>query len=1267
MGGDGSGDYDLLDRLAEEFAARYRRGERPSLEEYTDKYPQLAADIREVFPAMAAIEQADEDRRGPDEAAAPPLEVVGDYRILREIGRGGMGVVYEAEQVSLGRRVALKVLRLHGARDGKAVERFKREARAAARLHHTNIVPVFEVGQAGDACFYAMQLIQGQGLDVIVEEVRRLREASLPGGAHPTGTAGEVTLHDPAANTPRTESHGLLAQSLLTGRFRSQDLALPEGRMHGPAGSAGVPPAGPGEPGGRDARALEAAAPVNDPTFGDGFSAGENPISSAPLLPGGTDRSGSQSGRWHFYRSVARIGQQTAAALAHAHARGIVHRDVKPSNLLLDEAGVVWITDFGLAKTEDQDLTQTGDLVGTIRYMAPERFRGECDARTDVYGLGLTLYELLALRPAFEAPDRLQLIDQIKNREPARPRALDPRVPRDLETIVLKAMDKDPRRRYPSADELAEDLRCFLGDEPIKARPVGSVERLWRLCRRNPVVALLASSVALLVVLLAIGSSVAALRLERQTQALLEGVVRSLLTTSPDSVPDHLESLRPLRERALPLLRASLDDPATDSGRRLRAAIALTVLGEPQTAFLLEQLPTAPAAEGGNLMRALAAVKDSARGPLLEQAGREGDAATKARYAATLLQLGEPRAAREMLAPAPDPLFRVTFIRDFPSWRGDLAGMPALLRGAEEPAFRSGLCLALGGVDPGKLGAGEREALAEVLSDLFVRADDGATHSAAGWALRRWKIDPPPLPSSRTAPAGRHWFVNSRGITLLEMEPGVFTMGDASLQNQRPQTVLLPRPFFLGDREVSLGLFRQFLADPDCPAGEKPLDWPGPIPGVSPTDDCPVQNVSWQDAILFCNWLSRAEGRKPCYRRVAGPHAWQCDFEADGYRMPTGAEWEYACRAGTTTLFPYGKDPEFLLSYANLEQIRTIPGGSRLPNGWGLFDLIGNVWDMCWEAGGSPAGSAAIDPGEGRGPPLLIGRGGGFGAGSYYARSAYRLLIPADFRSPDGTWGFRVVCRDRGRGRPVEETLADLERRADAALPPDKHRERVELRLACAQWYAERGRWERAAGAYAKLIEFDPSDPSHRFPSAPLLLQRGDLAGYRRSCRELLAQFGQTSDPAVAAQVALTCLLAPGAVEDYEPVAKLAEQAARATGAAAAADQPWFVLVRALADYRAGRFAAAADRLGKDLASKSATGYRDGTAYLVLALARRRLGQTEEAMQALARARELAAKEFPNPEKGDLLGPDWPHWLRFQVLRSEAESPPPEAPPHPEP
>jgi serine/threonine protein kinase/FKBP-type peptidyl-prolyl cis-trans isomerase 2 len=408
---------------------------------------------------------------------------LGEYRVLREVGRGGMGVVYEAVQESLGRHVALKVLAARLACQGDVLERFRREARVTAQLNDSNIVPVFGVGEDQGAHYYAMQLIQGQGLDAVLQDVKRLRDDRTEAGDDAT-----VPADVPAAS---------VARGLLNGHFSQV-------RGQGPKASK------------RDSEGPEVEA----------RRASEE--TRTPTAPPRAELAGQPDAP--YFRAVARLGLQAAEALAHAHGHGVLHRDVKPSNLLLDTQGILWITDFGLAKIDyGDDLTHTGDIVGTLRYMAPERFGGRANARSDVYGLGLTLYELLTLRPAFGDSDRLRLMERVAHESPPPPRRIDARIPRDLETIVLKAMACDPSDRYATAAALSEDLRRFLAVRTILARRSSAAERFRRWCQRNPVVAALSGAVAALLLLVA-GSFQAAWRLSEEAEDLRDQLARSRRT-----------------------------------------------------------------------------------------------------------------------------------------------------------------------------------------------------------------------------------------------------------------------------------------------------------------------------------------------------------------------------------------------------------------------------------------------------------------------------------------------------------------------------------------------------------------------------------------------------------------------------------------------------------------------------------------------------------------------------------------------------------------
>jgi serine/threonine protein kinase len=510
----------------EQYLAAIEAGERPNRRAFLARHAEVAEALAECLDGMEALYvAASSPSQSPGSvgttAAWQPGTALGDFRVVREIGRGGMGVVYEAVQLSLDRRVALKVLPFAAALDAKQLQRFKNEAQAAAHLHHTNIVPVYAVGSERGVHFYAMQLIDGQNLAALIGDLRRRELPGEPGGGRPR---------------PASER---------TGPYLS-------------------PP-------------LPAGAPAADtrPTLG------------AQLSTQRTDRAA------EFFRTVARLVAQAAEGLDYAHGLGVIHRDVKPANLLVDDRGNVWLTDFGLAQFHvDGGLTQTGDLLGTLRYMSPEQAGGQrvlIDHRTDVYSLGATLYELLTLRPIFDGADRQTLLHQILHEEPRPPRSVDRSIPPELETVVLKAVAKVPGERYATARGLADDLHRFLRHEPILARRPTPMQRARKWLRRHPAVPVAG---ALLLVLLAAGSLVSAwlirgeqektrLAYQQERQRALETeqqfqlarrVVDELIQLAEEELPDRpgMEGLRKrLLETALAYYQEFIeqrrDDPDTQA------------------------------------------------------------------------------------------------------------------------------------------------------------------------------------------------------------------------------------------------------------------------------------------------------------------------------------------------------------------------------------------------------------------------------------------------------------------------------------------------------------------------------------------------------------------------------------------------------------------------------------------------------------------------------------------------------------------------------
>jgi serine/threonine protein kinase/WD40 repeat protein/tetratricopeptide (TPR) repeat protein len=557
----------LLVQLADEFAARHRAGERPELEDYCSRHPDLATDIRSLFPAMAELEQANADAGqvgAATQVEAPPVSRLGDFHLLREVGRGGMGVVYEAEQISLGRRVALKLLPTNLFRDPVKRRRFEREAKSAAKLHHTNIVPVHGFGEHDGTPYYVMQFIPGLGLDAVIEELGHLPGRASGSSRPPTDGPNELSV--------------ALARSLI-GVDEAVDVGGKRMANEAPTlTSAGSATPDPG--------------PLSRPTRGSSVS-----ISSSGVhLPGqsGSDVRGTVTKKTTYWESVARIGVQVAGALAYAHKLGVQHRDIKPANLLLDLDGIVWVTDFGLAKADDSDnLTNTGDLLGTLRYMPPEAFEGKSDSRSDIYALGLTLFELIALRPAYEEHDRNRLVKQVTTGDPPRLRKLRKDAPRDLVTIVEKAIDRDPTRRYQSAGALADDLQRFMDGRPITARRATELERLWMWARRRPAMAGLVAALFLCLLAGSLVSTVLAVRAagfarDAELREKDATVARDTARRNADEAKEARNAAA-LQSAALLLDRGIEDARGGEPGRALHLFVkALRTLptGDPQAAPL---------------------------------------------------------------------------------------------------------------------------------------------------------------------------------------------------------------------------------------------------------------------------------------------------------------------------------------------------------------------------------------------------------------------------------------------------------------------------------------------------------------------------------------------------------------------------------------------------------------------------------------------------------------------------------------------------------
>jgi hypothetical protein len=437
-----------LAEILDAYMTQSERGEHVDRESLLKQNPELATHLRRYLEGIEFLQLAADELNTSDTTNGHDVlldnQQLGDYRLIKEIGHGGMGVVYEARQLSLDRRVAIKILPFAAVLHQKQLARFTREAQAAAQLHHPHIVPVYAVGCERGVHYYSMQYIDGQTLECALSQSRR-----------PDADGGPSINKDSA----------------------TQDFCPADSRQ------------------------------VNmRPIISRGFS------STGRVRSTKSSRRGKE-----YHRNAVRLAIQASDALQHAHDYGVIHRDVKPSNLLIDLQGELWVTDFGVALLQSESkVTATGDVVGTLRYMSPEQATGQnalVDHRTDIYSLGVTLYELLTLRHPFEGVEQRELLHHIDTVEPRKPRGLDATIPVDLEKIVLKAIAKSRERRYQSAGEFTADMQRFLAGEPVLAKPPTLGERTARWASRHRT---LVATCLLLVLVTLIATSAGAFLVARE-------------------------------------------------------------------------------------------------------------------------------------------------------------------------------------------------------------------------------------------------------------------------------------------------------------------------------------------------------------------------------------------------------------------------------------------------------------------------------------------------------------------------------------------------------------------------------------------------------------------------------------------------------------------------------------------------------------------------------------------------------------------------------
>ena len=1055
----------LLERWEEERL----RGQELTTEVLCADCPELAGEMHRLIDELKRVSPLLSSTKtlpvAPAAMAAVPQ--IPGYVVLGELSRGGMGVVYHAHDKNLNRPVALKMI-LAGARAGaQERRRFRTEAEAVARLQHPGIVQIYDIGEHEGSPFLSLEFCAGGSL------AARLNGQPLP------------------------------------------------------------------------------------------------PTPAAHML------------------------KHLALAVQAAHQQGILHRDLKPANVLLtsgkrltaeaDDTGgatlplagcAAKITDFGLAKmlNDSAGPTLSGEILGTPSYMAPEQSQSQTTRvgpAADVYALGAILFEMLTGRPPFRGATVLETLDQVRSQEPVGPRRLQPKVPRDLETICLKCLQKQPGKRYATAQALADDLHRFLTGQPIEARPVGPLERSGRWCRRHPVAAVGAALAALILALVGWGSY------EAHGTLKATALKERLLDANTKEVPNIVKDMAPYRRWLDPLLRDAyqeaeakkdarkhlhaslallpvdpsqveylygrllvgqpqevivireelfahkqdlterlwklLENPESDQDQRLRAALALATFSPNdkrwesaasdvatlviQNAFVISQWTDAFRPVGKWLIPPLAEFlvdekrSVSAKGliatvygtyaadspgayprlekQLAEQSEPDALADDKvvlvkrqASIGVALVVMGKGEEVWPLLKHQSDPTLRSFLIERLGPGGVAAKVLTSRLKEEKDVSVKRAILLSLGGFGLDRLSEAERQALIPLLGKLYRADPDAGIHSAAEWLLRKWGITER-ITSKMPWNNVHRWYVNGQGHTMMMAPaPDTFLMGLrpnelSKVEGHERHPVRIGRAFAIASKEVTVEQYHRFR--PDYKVDKD----------YAPSADCPVNMVSWYDAAAYCNWLSEREGIPTdqwCYKpnqekRYADGMTMARDYlRLKGYRLPTEAEWEYACRAGAETAFSFGEAAEVVGEYG-WYSVNSFNKSHRVgwlkPNDYGLFDMHGNASE--WTQSGykehvkSDGGKAiedtenekdiiSLDPLQAwlrRNTTHRVLRGGSFFSPASDVGSAYPNSNVLTLRS--NYVGFRVA---QSLGAPVNDKLSqssvpihDRDSSADATGP----------------------------------------------------------------------------------------------------------------------------------------------------------------------------------------------------------------------------------------